>query len=794
MDYWCALWFWPITRAETLPTRDEFLNEISLVLRGSVLQPGLGPNQTEDLFGQEYAEHATEIANRITNEVGILDFDKLFEQFPRLKFVDDMASRRHFHHWELVFADVFYGKRTDGDQRGGFDLVLGNPPWIKVEWKEAGVLGEFDPSLALRRQSAVELTHGWDAALEQHDGLRDAWIADVEDSEATQAYLKAKQNYPTLTGQKANLFKAFLPQAWMINSDFGVSGFLHPEGVYDDPRGGVFRRDLYSRLRAHFQFLNERRIFAEVDHHTAFSVNIYGNNKSRPRFDHIANLYAPATIDITFTHDGKGPVPGLKDQDGAWNSSGHRSRALEIDDEALGTFAALYDGKDTPSNEARLPALHARELLSAVRKLAEYPHRVSDLQGSFLATQHWNETISQQNGTIRRETRFPANLGEMVVSGPHFSVGNPLYKTPRERCTKSSDYDCLDLTTLPDDYLPRTNYVPACDNDEYARRTPKVPWMDDGETEPKNVTDFYRVANREMVNSFLSRTLSTAIISKDVATIHTVVATAFRNPVHCVDFFAISASIVIDFFVKSTGSGHVNASLLNRLPMITDDCPPSIRNALRLRSLCLSCLTTVYADLWEEICKTPLPEDPTRRHFDAFKADAWTSSDPRLRANFFTDLTPTWNRNVALRTDYARRQAMIEIDVLVAKALNLTLDELLTIYRVQFPVLRQYEADTYYDANGRIVFTVSKGLPGVGLPRKAIRGDNSYTIDAPTTMATNSTLLGWEDIRDLKEGTVRRRVIDNTQPGGPIHREIAYVAPFTGCDREQDYRTVWRVF
>ena len=135
----------------------------------------------------------------------------------------------------------------------------------------------------------------------------------------------------------------------------------------------------------------------------------------------------------------------------------------------------------------------------------------------------------------------------------------------------------------------------------------------------------------------------------------------------------------------------------------------------------------------------------------------------------FPGLTPTWNRNVALRTDYARRQALVEIDVLTAKALNLTLDELLTIYRVQFPVMRQYEADTWYDANGRIVFTASKGLPGVGLPRKAIRGDTSYTIDSPIHQVAN-TALGWEDIRDLETGTIRRRITDNTQPGGPFQR------------------------
>ncbi len=104
-------------------------------------------------------------------------------------------------------------------------------------------------------------------------------------------------------------------------------------------------------------------------------------------------------------------------------------------------------------------------------------------------------------------------------------------------------------------------------------------------------------------------------------------------------------------------------------------------------------------------------------------------------------------------------------------ALKLTLYELCTIYRIQFPVLRQNENDTWYDQNGRIVFTCSKGLPGVGFSRAE-----------------------WNDIKDLKSGTVSRTVTDDTMPGGPVERTITYVAPFDKCDREEDYRTVWAEF
>ena len=60
----------------------------------------------------------------------------------------------------------------------------------------------------------------------------------------------------------------------MIGRDEGATAYLHPEGVYDDPKGGDFRKALYPRLRGHYQFINELKLFAEVHHQTVFSVNV----------------------------------------------------------------------------------------------------------------------------------------------------------------------------------------------------------------------------------------------------------------------------------------------------------------------------------------------------------------------------------------------------------------------------------------------------------------------------------------------------------------------------------------
>jgi hypothetical protein len=113
--------------------------------------------------------------------------------------------------------------------------------------------------------------------------------------------------------------------------------------------------------------------------------------------------------------------------------------------------------------------------------------------------------------------------------------------------------------------------------------------------------------------------------------------------------------------------------------------------------------------------------------------------------------------------------------------------------------MQGYERDTWYDIHGRIVFTNSKGLVGVGLPRKGTAKTPKTRIQTPDGK-TREGNFGWEDLykdgqAQVPDGTkVEMTVIDDTLPGGPRQITRTFVAPFARANREDDYRTAWTFF
>ena len=746
MDYWCALWFWPIDKADLLPSRSEFLNDMYMILVGLY-------STNSDSQQLSMLEDADEEDTDILLQVNL---DELCALLPRLRLARTIAQQNHFMHWELEFADVFA-------ERGGFDLMIGNPPWIKIEWNEQGVLADANPMFAVKKLTATQTTHERQTALENAH-THSMYFAEYEMLSGEQNFLNAVQNYPALKGQQTNLFKCFLPLSWEKTNESGIAAFVHPEGVYDDPKGGALREMLYPRLRYHFQFANERKLFPEVDHHTQFSLNVYGG-PLMVSFDTISNLYDVKSIVECYQGEASAPIPGIKDANGDWNITGHPDRIIHVTQRELEVFAKLFDGNDKWP-QARLPVLHVRSLIGALSCIASQTQYISDIKTEIFGSEMWHETNAQKDGTMVRNVHFPESLTDMIISGPHIAVANPCFKTSRSICRLNSDYDNIDLTSISDSYLQRCNYQPYCAPEEYEERAPLTPW---------NCKNYYsyRIAMRNMFNQGGERTLMSAIIPPKVGHVHAVYELGFKNDVDTALMSGLMESIPYDFYIKATGKGSGGIGVLGGLPIIRSIY--SIR--IILTTLLLNSLNEYYAPLWKKCWNVVWP------------FTTWSKSDPRLSPARFTSLTSEWTWDTPLRTDYERRQALVEIDVLTAMALGMTLQQLKTIYRIQFPVLQSYEADTWYDANGRITFTNNRSLTGVGFTRP--EWENAGAVqpikrgDAP-----------WDGImKHAPAGYVFARTItDDTMPGGPVQRTIEYAAPFDRCDREQDYETAWKFF
>jgi hypothetical protein len=163
-----------------------------------------------------------------------------------------------------------------------------------------------------------------------------------------------------------------------------------------------------------------------------------------------------------------------------------------------------------------------------------------------------------------------------------------------------------------------------------------------------------------------------------------------------------------------------------------------------------------YSEFWKSLYKKE------------FLDDQWSITKGGLEK--LNNVQSIWDKNTPLKNLLSRRYALVELDVLNAMNLGLSLLELIDIYNIQFSISKKFEDDTWYDRKGNIVFTPSsKTLSGVG-------------VDRPV----------WETIRHLKAGETYEHTITKSELYQG--KKISYHAPFDKCDRVEDYKVAWAHF
>ncbi|PKM08776.1 MAG: restriction endonuclease [Gammaproteobacteria bacterium HGW-Gammaproteobacteria-4] len=187
-----------------------------------------------------------------------------------------LASSEAFLHWELAFPTAWRGLAS-GSPQGGFDAILGNPPWDRLKLQQVEWFAERRPEIALQARAAdrARLIRALQTAA---DPLHAEYEAASARAEAMARVARACGAYPLLSGGDINLYSLFVERAQAIVDARGIVAFLTPSGISADKGAADFFRSISTtgRLGALFDFENRKVFFPDVHASFKFSTLVFG--------------------------------------------------------------------------------------------------------------------------------------------------------------------------------------------------------------------------------------------------------------------------------------------------------------------------------------------------------------------------------------------------------------------------------------------------------------------------------------------------------------------------------------
>ena len=207
----------------------------------------------------------------------------------RKRWQEARSIARHveFLHWEAAFPGVWRDWQNSRPA-GGFDAVIGNPPWDRIKLQEVEWFATRAPEIAraptaAARRAAIRALRG------RGEPLAAAFDAAKERADQLGRVVRTSGNYPLLGGGDINLYSLFVERAMSLIKPDGLVGLLTPSGIYADKTAARFFQSLSTtgRIGGLFDFENRRLgtglppFFPDVDSRFKFCALVFGGDERR---------------------------------------------------------------------------------------------------------------------------------------------------------------------------------------------------------------------------------------------------------------------------------------------------------------------------------------------------------------------------------------------------------------------------------------------------------------------------------------------------------------------------------
>jgi hypothetical protein len=437
-------------------------------------------------------------------------------------FANSLAGDLHFFHWYLEFPDIF--------DRGGFDVVLGNPPWETIEFKEEEQWAD-DPYIS-KASSKAERQRRIDEYRRSDDPARKHRILKFDTAkchaEAFNKFLRASGRYPVTSTGKMNTFSLFAELGRELQNKRGRCGILLPTAIATDETYKRYFAGLNrdKALVSLYDFENREGLFPSVD--------------SRYRFS-LMTLSGQTIPQATFSFYNTN-VSQLRDT--------RRQFRLSVDDISL----INPNSRTSPIFRSKMDALLTEKVYRVTPVLVNEneeanPWGVSFKQGLFnLATDSGQFKTAPDAGLV------PLYEGKMIQAYDHRAASVVL--VPQNAIRQNQSKPTTQDEYADPAYAPRPLWWVSRDEVELKLQTWKRNWL---------------IGFKDVTAATNERTAIFAVLPR-VGVGHSLPLVFLSNAPsdsHVACFLANANSLVLDYLARQKVGGlHLTFGTLNQLPFL----------------------------------------------------------------------------------------------------------------------------------------------------------------------------------------------------------------------------------